>query len=284
VGHRLGLATGTGGQRALVVQREGEVCAPAALPNHRYRLTFWYRSDAQPRPEVSFRRSDGTWTEWTAGPRLRPSSTWTQATWDTPTVPEDAVSLSVGVRLDRPGWLVVDDFALLDTGLSSREALQVLWPNGGEVLRSDTDVDVSWASEGDLPRVDVAFSTDEGASWQAIATNVANTGSLVWYIPRMSETHARVRVSGTGGGTVMDESDWPLLITAPEPPPSGVDGGDTPADGVPPADGAPQPVTPALATEQTGCGCKPAGAAPVLALLALMGVWARRGRGGTPGR
>jgi hypothetical protein len=85
-------------------------CAPAVTPGFGYRTQAWYRSDSPVRLVV-YRRTQAGWTFWTKTAPLPGSPDWTQATMTTPPAPPDASALAVGVMLDHPGWVAVDDLA-----------------------------------------------------------------------------------------------------------------------------------------------------------------------------
>ncbi|MCI0574417.1 MAG: polysaccharide deacetylase, partial [Myxococcaceae bacterium] len=216
--HRLELPRTSDGPRALSLSSSDVACAPAALPNHRYRITFGYRSDVHPRAELSYRTAAGAWRSWARGPHLAGASDWTQATWDAPPLPADAVALRVGVVLDQAGSVEVDDFALLNAGVPVGDTLLVVSPNGGETVSPGDELAVEWATVGQVPEVDVAYSVDQGTTWVPIGSALDSALPLSWSVPPLPGVWALVRVVSAANGAVSDVSDAPFLIGEEELP------------------------------------------------------------------
>jgi hypothetical protein len=67
--------------------------------------------------------------------------------------------------------------------------------------------------------MNIDFSTDNGATWQPLASNVANatatTGSHIVRIPDVLITQARIRVSPASFPADGDMSDVPFTVAAP---------------------------------------------------------------------
>jgi beta-lactamase superfamily II metal-dependent hydrolase len=72
----------------------------------------------------------------------------------------------------------------------------MLSPNGGEVLKAGSSQSVTWSASDNVAvtTVDLDWSADGGATWSAIATGIANTGSYAWTVPAQATTAGRVRV------------------------------------------------------------------------------------------
>ena len=49
-------------------------------------------------------------------------------------------------------------------------------------------------------RVRIAYSTDGGTNWQAIANNAPNTSRYLWKVPDIVSAHCRIRISGPDTG------------------------------------------------------------------------------------
>jgi outer membrane protein assembly factor BamB len=56
-------------------------------------------------------------------------------------------------------------------------------PEGGEVWIGGSTHEIMWFSYGGGGAVDIFYSSNNGAEWVAIDSNVANTGSYVWNLP-----------------------------------------------------------------------------------------------------
>ncbi|MBZ4421232.1 galactose oxidase-like domain-containing protein [Myxococcus sp. RHSTA-1-4] len=94
------------------------------------------------------------------------------------------------------------------------DTLTVLSPNGGEVLLSGSSAVLRWSTTGSVPTVDLAYTTDLGATWTPIASGVENTGAYTWQVPAVSTTQGLVRVSRADGGAPEDTSNSAFTITA----------------------------------------------------------------------
>ena len=90
-------------------------CAPAVEAGRTYSLRAWYQSTAVTQFEVYLRNAVGTWSYWTASPWFAASSTWTQAVWTTPQIPDGVTGISFGLNLFSTGTLSTDDYEMYDT-------------------------------------------------------------------------------------------------------------------------------------------------------------------------
>lgn len=92
--------------------------------------------------------------------------------------------------------------------------ITLLYPNGGENL-VDTTVNIGWGSMGNITNVCIAFTSDDGATWDTLAPSVPNQGSYGWHVPELLSTTCRVRVSDAGGSGAEDASDALFTIQPP---------------------------------------------------------------------
>jgi len=88
-------------------------------------------------------------------------------------------------------------------------------PNGGENWASGSGHLINWTYTGSVSRVDLEYSTDNGATWKTIATGVSNDGSKYWTIPDDASDEAKVRVLSNSNNGVFDESDEVFTLGAP---------------------------------------------------------------------
>ncbi len=70
-------------------------------------------------------------------------------------------------------------------------------PDGGEVWKVGSLHALLWSASDNVSvsSVDLAWSNDGGASWNAIATGIANTGSHAWQVPALAAGAGRARVT-----------------------------------------------------------------------------------------
>jgi hypothetical protein len=92
-------------------------------------------------------------------------------------------------------------------------------PNGGESWAAGSVHNITWTATDDVgvTGVDLYYSTDGGATFTAIATGVANTGSYAWTVPNAATTNGIIKVVAHDGSghTGQDASDAAFTITAP---------------------------------------------------------------------
>src|SRR5207302_6303523 len=79
--------------------------------------------------------------------------------------------------------------------LARTASVALLVPNGGEVWQAGQSYLIQWSQQF-LTSVKLEYSTDDGGSWNLIASNVpVSPSQYAWTIPSVNSTHARVRVS-----------------------------------------------------------------------------------------
>jgi peptidoglycan/xylan/chitin deacetylase (PgdA/CDA1 family) len=103
----------SGGRRLVSAQDLGS-CAPPATPGRRYTMTAFYKSTTPPRFSVYYRTASGAWIWFAQSPLLPTSSTYRQATYTTPPLPQEATALSLGLTIFDVGVLTMDTYTLVD--------------------------------------------------------------------------------------------------------------------------------------------------------------------------
>lgn len=90
-------------------------CSPTVVPGHTYSLRSWYTSSGVTQFAVYLRDSAGAWHYWTSSPWFAAASSFTQAVWETPSIPAGMTGMSFGLTVFGNGDLVTDDVAAYDT-------------------------------------------------------------------------------------------------------------------------------------------------------------------------
>lgn len=92
--------------------------------------------------------------------------------------------------------------------------ITVEYPFGGETLVPGQTENIRWTAYGDEANTfTVSYSTNNGATWTDINTNVAATArSLSWVVPATISNTYLVRVSRNGGAGYTDQSDFNFLV------------------------------------------------------------------------
>jgi hypothetical protein len=79
-------------------------------------------------------------------------------------------------------------------------------PRGSVTYPGDTTISIHW-SFANLQNVSLEFSSDGGAKWNAIASNVgASSGILPWKVPNLASQKMLVRIFDATSDTVADTS------------------------------------------------------------------------------
>jgi hypothetical protein len=92
-------------------------------------------------------------------------------------------------------------------------SLAVTSPNGDEVLRTGFNWVLTWLTSGQVDRVTIQYSVDDGTNWFMVAYNIPNTGSFTWLVPDDVSTNCLLRVSEASTGDPTDDSDMIFTIS-----------------------------------------------------------------------
>lgn len=107
--------TNTSGQAGLISHLDFGECAPTLVAGKSYRLSARYVApDSQPLFTIRYFDSQaGYWYTWKKSASFPSSTSYASAEWTTPVLPGSWL-VSVGLMLEAPGHLTVDDFALTE--------------------------------------------------------------------------------------------------------------------------------------------------------------------------
>ena len=112
---RVDITNYVSGDAKLLPTEDLGTCTPSATPGHQYVLSVWYKSSV-PVPFIVFTRNTlGAFNYWTTSPVFPATSSWQQASWTTPVVPNGITGMSFGLDMSSVGSLTVDDFGFQDT-------------------------------------------------------------------------------------------------------------------------------------------------------------------------
>jgi hypothetical protein len=126
------------GARRLVSKQDLGECAPAANVGHRYRVSAWVKFAGLVKLVGYTRDSSGAWSYWDQSPDQAQSDTYSQIHWITPAVPAGSLGLSVGVSLQSPGFVTLDQVELEDLGTDSGSGCST--SGGGADVRGEVVV------------------------------------------------------------------------------------------------------------------------------------------------
>jgi peptidoglycan/xylan/chitin deacetylase (PgdA/CDA1 family) len=100
----------TSGERKLVSGQDSGACALQVTAGTVYKVSAWYKTDAQIQFAAYYRNSSGGWVWWSQSQILPTSSSWKQGTWTMPAVPSGVTAISFGLAIRSTGSLTMDDF------------------------------------------------------------------------------------------------------------------------------------------------------------------------------
>jgi len=133
--------------------------------------------------------------------------------WIVPNIPSNQLKIRI---------LTLSDTSIKSTSNSFRIAnIMVTAPNDSLIWQTGTYKNITWANSTNISTVNIDYSTDNGASWNVIATALpASSGSYLWQIPDNPSNQALIRVSDASTPSMYDISDKKftlaqLRITAP---------------------------------------------------------------------
>src|SRR5262249_21132653 len=128
------------------------------------------------------------------------------------TVTIDAVSLRDCANSWLPAEIGTAATVLVDR---SAPSVALLAPNGGESWAPGSVHAITWTAS-DAEGIALDVSTDDGASWQPVASGLSNSGSYDWTVPGTPSTSARVRVTARDvhDNAASDASDAAFTIQA----------------------------------------------------------------------
>ena len=83
-------------------------------------------------------------------------------------------------------------------------------PYDGEELTIGSTHSISWRTIGEIDNVNLEYKVDK--DWIPIVTNLSNSGTYVWKIPKKPSSGVKIRIRNTNGD-VVGESQGYFKIT-----------------------------------------------------------------------
>jgi peptidoglycan/xylan/chitin deacetylase (PgdA/CDA1 family) len=146
---------GKSGNPLLVSLQDLGYCSPPAKTGDQFVFSFYYQSTDPVAPSAYYRTATGWWKTLAQGPTLSAAAAWTMSEWTLPTIPPDAVAVSVGVGILTTGTLAVDDFMLVNLNAPA------VTPDGGTI---GSDGGTTPANDAGVPIGDGGTSSPDGAA------------------------------------------------------------------------------------------------------------------------
>lgn len=127
----------------------------------------------------------------------------TSMSWTIPNIPSSSCKIKV---VDYNNACIYDEgngyFAIVPADVA------LTYPNGGQSLYYGSSYSITWTNQYiNSNFVKLEYSTNNGASWNVIASVANNTGTYSWLVPQDFSTQCLVRVSQYNDPNVFDISD-----------------------------------------------------------------------------
>ena len=101
--------------------------------------------------------------------------------------------------------------------LRETDSIKVVLPNGGEQWRPGETHTIFWISSG-IAAVNITYSTDNGASWTPLASDIPSNGYYQWTVPGSISDQCLIKVEDASLSGISDVSDSVFSITDPTEP------------------------------------------------------------------
>ena len=114
----------------------------------------------------------------------------------------------------RERTLIFIVFMVISPIILCSKSIKILYPNGGEVLHTNTSVFIKWTSEDTAGKVIIALY-DKGIKCFTISEGTENTGTFLWKIPQNFKEgkNYRLRIRRLDDLSINDFSDGDFTIT-----------------------------------------------------------------------
>ena len=110
------------------------------------------------------------------------------------------------IRIQQTGGSIMAESGIFSIVAAPRPLVQVISPNGGESYTEGDPVELRWFAR-DVDLVTLSYTSDDGATWTKIASNIpASSSSYSWQAPMSPSTAYRVRVSNPSSTDISDST------------------------------------------------------------------------------
>lgn len=94
-------------------------------------------------------------------------------------------------------------------------SIMIFSPTTGELIMRGATYTIGWSVDR-VARVNILFSTNAGATWGFIASNIdARLGQFVWTVPNQPSSLARIRIEEVGGETFAETGIFSIIEPMP---------------------------------------------------------------------
>jgi hypothetical protein len=108
-----------------------------------------------------------------------------------------------------PGNVTIDNVSLQKI---TAPTIKLVSPAGEEQLNKGAPFKITWISVGDLGKLKLEWSIDNGSSWQAASDLIDNSGSYLWTVPGVCSAWCLLRLSSMNVPAATDATPSPFEI------------------------------------------------------------------------
>ena len=109
-------------------------------------------------------------------------------------------------------FIVIIILILISTASLFAQSVNIVYPNGGERIGSNTPQDIKWASK-DISNIRIEYSSDNGKNWNIISASFpAFVGNYEWLTPNLNSSNVIIRVYDIANNSFGDSSNYPFSI------------------------------------------------------------------------
>jgi hypothetical protein len=136
--------------------------------------------------------------------------------WTVPNTPSPSAKIKITNTADPNAFDLSDaDFAIVPPTIT------IARPNGGETYVPGETRPIHWNWTGKFSPLRIEYSTDSGATWRTINTNVLNDGALLWEVPNTLSSASKIKITDVANPNAFVVSNANFAIgtraTAPNP-------------------------------------------------------------------
>ncbi|NIM15947.1 MAG: hypothetical protein GTO45_28435 [Candidatus Aminicenantes bacterium] len=98
-----------------------------------------------------------------------------------------------------------------------KASIEVLYPDGGEVLLNCGNCSITWSTSWGIKNVKIEYSTNNGATWKEIVASTPNDGIYGWFIPEEPSEECLVKITDVANPFTSNTSDSTFTIELADP-------------------------------------------------------------------
>ncbi len=179
----------------------------SACSNHRI---YWTHKGLESYVRIYYSLDGGEF--WYYYTRVYIASGRNYLDWPVPSVDTDSLLIRIEAEEDPTAFDINDTASVIRKG---DNYIELTSPNGGEILASSSNHEITWINHGTIGNISLQYSLDAGRNWSWVknnsntdVNNVANNGSYTWLLPaNTNNNEVLVKIHEYNNNCVVDVSD-----------------------------------------------------------------------------